>query len=72
LVKEEGEVHQNRIIDELTGSIVSPTKLLSFVRGVSRLAIMPISGMMHLAGKVKNKKKKKMESKTQFFEFKPR
>jgi uncharacterized membrane protein YciS (DUF1049 family) len=37
---------------------------------------MPISGMMYLAGKVKNKKKKKkkkkMESKKQFFEFKPR
>ncbi|MFC2138918.1 MFS transporter [Bacteroidota bacterium] len=60
LVKEYGEVEKRKVIDELTESIVLPLKSISVVEGIQRMAIMPISGMMHLAGKVTKKKKKNL------------
>jgi len=61
-VKEEGEVGRRLVIDEITDSIVMPIKSLSVLSGVGRLAILPISGMMHIAAKVVPIRKKRGET----------
>jgi len=56
LIREVGEAGKQKVIDELTESIVLPLKSLSVMQGIQRIAIMPISGMMHLAGRVMPRK----------------
>ncbi|MFH1321273.1 MAG: MFS transporter [Bacteroidota bacterium] len=55
LVKEEGEVDSEDVIDGLTESIILPLKSINVVAGMQRIAIMPISGMLHLFSKEKHK-----------------
>lgn len=57
-IREVGEAGKRKVIDELTESIILPLKSLSVMEGIQRIAIMPISGMMHIAGKVIPRKRK--------------
>ncbi len=60
LVVEEGEVTERKlVIDELTESIITPMKSLSVLAGISRIVIMPLSGIMHIASKMSGRGRKR-------------
>lgn len=60
LVNEEGSVDRKDVIDDLTEAVITPLKSLSIVAGAQRIAIMPISGLMHMTNTVRNQFKKKI------------